>query len=69
MYEKYPGAEGVFDHSDKIVGKNKSPVMQAAMEVVAGAVGEYVKGNVPEANFDSMWENTKKEVDILLADA
>ncbi len=69
MYEEYPGAEGVFDHADKIIGKNKSPVMQAAMETVTGAVGEYVKGSVSEADFDAMWENTKKEIDILLADA
>lgn len=69
MYEEYPGAEGIFDHADRIVGKNKSPVMQAAMEVVASAVGEYVKGDVAEADFEAMWENTKKEVDILLADA
>ncbi|MDE6454681.1 MAG: hypothetical protein K2L38_01940, partial [Dysosmobacter sp.] len=60
---------GVFDHADKIIGKNKSPVMQAAMETVTGAVGEYVKGSVSEADFDAMWENTKKEIDILLADA
>ncbi|MDY4105318.1 MAG: extracellular solute-binding protein, partial [Oscillospiraceae bacterium] len=69
MYEKYPGAEGVFDNADQIIGKNKSPAMQSAMEVVAGAVGEYVKGNVSREDFDSMWANTKKEVDGLLADA
>jgi ABC-type glycerol-3-phosphate transport system substrate-binding protein len=69
MYEKYPGAEGVFENADKIVGKNKSPAMQSAMETVAGVVGEYVKGNVAKSDFDSTWANLKKEVDGILADA
>ena len=69
MYEKYPGAEGVFDHADKIVAKNPSSAMQKCMEAVAGVFGEYVKGNIAEADFDAQWATLKDEVDGMLADA
>ena len=69
MYEQYPGAEGVFEHADRIVAKNPSTAMQKCMEAVAGVFGEYVKGNISEADFDAQWANLKAEVDGMLADA
>lgn len=69
MYAQYPGAEGVFEHADRIVAKNPSTAMQKCMEAVAGVFGEYVKGNIAEADFDAQWANLKAEVDGMLADA
>lgn len=69
MYEKFPGSEGVFAHGDKVLPKNPSSAMQKCMEAVAGVFGEYVKGDIAEADFDARWATLKEEVDGMLADA
>lgn len=69
MYEKFPGAEGVFENADKVMAKNPSTAMQKCMEEVAGVFGAYVKGDIAEADFDAQWATLKAEVDDMLADA
>ena len=69
MYQTYPGVKDVFDESANVVGKNKSTAMQAAMEEVVGVLGQYLKGDITKANFETEWANLKKTVDLILADA
>ncbi len=69
MYKTYPGVKAVFDGSTGVVGKNKTTAMQAAMEEVVGVLGQYLKGEITDATFESSWATLKKTVDIMLADA